>query len=58
MISRLSAAAAFFAVCATAATLAYATEHPGRTVVAQKAQVIGSGVIVLPRVEVIGKRAR
>ncbi len=56
MISRLTTAAALFAVLATA-TLAYAVERP----VARSAALAPAGdmpVIVLPRVEVIGHNLR
>ncbi len=64
MISRLSTAAALFAVFATAATLALATERPASarmtaTTVAMTTRVSAStDVFVMPRVEVIGRYAR
>lgn len=63
MISRLTLAAAVFAVLGTA-SLTFATEAPaGRTAGSRQAVSLPAAtsampVIVLPRIEVIGKRIR
>jgi hypothetical protein len=58
MISRLSTAAALFAVLATA-TLALAVEEPPvRRDTTRASAATSPPVLVLPRVEVIGRRGR
>jgi metal-dependent amidase/aminoacylase/carboxypeptidase family protein len=57
MISRLTLSAVLFAVLATA-TLSFAAEsqHAQRPEMARSAAVAADPVVVMPRVEVIGRR--
>lgn len=59
MISRLSTAAALFAVLATT-TLAFAVEAPAKRPAAARTVVDATAapIVVMPRVEVIGRRSR
>jgi len=57
MISRLTLSAGLFAVLATA-TLAYAAETQQQRVESARSATAAMPVIVLPKVEITGKRVR